>query len=36
MDYSVHTSRKAEELLISNLEIPPIDLDESENVIITG
>nr|DAH68836.1 MAG TPA: DNA adenine methylase [Bacteriophage sp.] len=25
MDYSVHTSRKAEELLISNLEIPPVE-----------
>lgn len=25
MDYSVHTSRKAEELLISNLEIPPLE-----------
>ena len=25
MDYSIHTSRKAEELLISNLEIPPIE-----------
>lgn len=25
MDYSVHTSRNAEELLISNMEIPPIE-----------
>ncbi len=25
MDYSVHTSRNAEELLISNIKIPPME-----------
>ena len=32
MDYSVHTSRKAEELLISNLKIPPVEEKEEENI----
>ena len=32
MDYSVHTSRKAEELLISNLEIPPIEENEKQTI----
>lgn len=32
MDYSVRTSRKAEELLISNLEIPPLEENEQINI----
>lgn len=30
MDYSVHTSRREVELLISNLEIPPLEADTIE------
>lgn len=32
MDYSVSTSRKGEELLISNLEIPPLECAQNEQL----
>ena len=34
MDYSVHTSRKGSELLISNLEIPPLVQEERQQIIL--
>ena len=36
MDYSVHTSRTAEELLISNLKIPPLENVESQEANLVG
>lgn len=36
MDYSVHTSRKGSELLISNLEIPPLVQEEQQQILNIG
>lgn len=36
LDYSVRTSRKGSELLISNLEIPPLKTDEQQDEAIIG
>lgn len=33
LDYSVHTSRKGSEILISNLKIPPLEKEEIQNQI---